>query len=1301
MEYAGSLEDLKEIWMRVYTGHVLKWAVTNPAQDVEASIPSLVSNDRFVFASTPEVLSRKTIDSGSTMLGLTSTQAGYLTVTESVPAFMAAWRAFFQPNAKAAAWGGLSTSAIENLSGVTSNIQTQFGSNTSQHSAFNVRLAALEATSSGVPASAHIIVDSAVKSDSIGALFTTVVKTFAAPAEFIPKTDASEGAMYVVSNKAAGSLTVLTYDVPEGGHLWLRRTGGMWYACESGGAILPSQLIEIIDLPGGDTVEDMSPQNIVFVRRAAPNPGSVKFADGLNHPDKIYFCTNYSAESSLYCMSNDELDTFEVLPRRWAVFSFDYVNAAWIQMESGLLDVSEGGGPAGLNQSSIVLTNDYQDMSSYDWLFAEKTSTDELTFTLRLAPTSGTLVQVKNSGTAGNIIVNGNGNNIGAVGSINVVPGTFAWLLFRGSAWYLLEVVLTQQLADTLTLPVASNCEVYVGEPAQWLSADNIDFLLRDSEVTIGSITAYVTSYTGTLLKCVALTPTLFVILYIGQGVQYSEPMYIQVVIKRGTTLEFGVPITVVASQTTGLIDLIRLNDTQFVAKYDRYCRVGTVSGLTVTQGTASALTTENPTKSKMYRLADNKFINVYAISTGIKARAATVATNTITYGTVLNFTGSFTNLLGCCQMDSARILVITGYQQQQFYKIVTNTSGTSLTQGVEFEDVYDNGVNMLEADGMSVNGVTGNIAIRTYAYETDILRVVTSGATVSSVTKTALGISAGAQTWDVFWQASKAFVAGLTNEKTTFVQIDFSDNDITYIGNEVESNLTAQTGYQRTAGTSLATLPDLSFALVVAEGSGLSTISIKLMRLGAQTAGISSLYRSYMAPIRQLIPLNLDEYFDTPRHSARNISKVWSGGQVLELYTFYKDSMWYSDVVKYDPRDPRDVQFIYGTSAIMAPITYAVPNRIVAAGEHVFSYASGRTLALTKDGIALGFVEGIGFQYKPDGDPSAWLQQEPVAITNGSATYLALNEWHIYGGEPSYWAVGVSFVKAVGNTYRILPASNILGEHYLASYADSFYMRTGTTIKQRTAAQTEAGTAPTTWYTNASLLANPHQVFMFKSATDLWFASVAAGKIQLARPSALTNTLTITTDAFAVADPDRWSMRVIPITDTWMLAVYNWDHQAGIKSIKARVIELSGSTLSLGTENTITMYGLYMGGSNVASALSAVMIGDRYSIQVSVSDDGIAVNDILIQVVDKNTVRPALRMGTVGEYLGLVDQTDGTTATVKLGPLAEGFTGLAVGTEYFVSEPGGLTQVEKVRETRVGRALSPTQIRQRGPLVD
>lgn len=1283
MEYAGSLEELKEIWMRVYTGHLVKWQLSNPTQDNTLHIPTLNSNDRFVFTYLQETLRNKTLDGTNTVGGL---NAGYLTVSESISSFMTAWRAFFQPNAKAASWEALAAADVANLAGVTSSIASQFGANFSQHASFRMRISALEGSASGRPAAAHLVVNEAVKLDTVGALFTTVTKTFAAVAAFQPYSTPDEGAMYVVSNKAAGNLTVSSWTIPHGGYLWIRYSEGAWYAVEAGGDTLPSQLIEIIDIPGGSPVEDMSPQNLVFVRRANPMPGTVRFADGVAHPNKIYFCSNYSDESSMYCTDNSESTTFEILPSQWAVFSFDAALSLWVKMESGLLTQGSGG-PVGLNQGSTELTADYQDTSTYNWHFVEKKLAGAMTFTLKLSPSAGMLVQVKNSSGAGTIMVGGNGAFVGGAPALVVAPGTFAWLLFRGAAWHLLESAVTQQLVDTLTLPVASNCEVREGEPAQWVSSEAVTAAMHASEVVVGALTSYATYYIPTIVASAALNDTAFVLAYLGSGAQGAEPIYVQLVTRAGLFLQYQPPVLLLATQTSRLLSVVRLSDTQFVVNSGFTCFIGTVTGNSITLGTSSAFTGTLQNEYVLYRLSDTKFIVVYGFASSVKARVGSVSGSVITYGTELAVATAQGALLGYGLLDATRVLVIHGTNAEQYYRVITNTSGTALVAGAAFVTGTTASSNMGKASGIGLDPFTAGFMFRDYAsYEMHALTVSVSSDVVSSVTKIMLYINIGTYDFNVHWHGSQAYVSAHSAEYALFTRYNFDTRKTDQVYTEFLSNPIKSPTISRNCGVSLASMPG-TFGLVTTECSGMSQLAVKLISLGTQLSGVTSMFRQHTGVLCQL-PVG-SGYARERRWNARSSTKIYTNPTITELITYYFNFEYIAVLMQYSAKYAAGPQHLYVIGNVQAPSTYSIPNTLVAAGDFMFARMFNSVLVLNAEGSVLGPVLGVGPQYITNG--VAW-PAKPAATYAGSKSYMAVNAFVTN-------VASVQFIEASGTTYRVLAGSNISGFHYLAAHQGMFYMYNNDTIYRRTIEQVTITHDSTVWITDALLLDSPHQVFMVQTPDHLWWAAIAAGKIQLARPGAISNTLTISTDAAAVQDPNIRSMHVIQVSDTLMLAVYSWTSPRA--SVKMRVIEVVGDTLIAGTEHVFEIYGTgEMGGTNTR-VVSLVMLGDQYNIHVSASADNIYVADFYVQVLDVNRVHAATTVQSPGEYLGLVTATDGSMATIKIGAVVDNLAGLTPGDKYFVSEPGGLTSITKEADTRVGRALSPTQLRQRGPLVD
>jgi hypothetical protein len=1341
MEYAGSIEELKELWVRAYTGQIVKWAINDPSANVEAAVPALAGNDRFVFAATPESLRNKTIGTGSTVMGWTETVAGYLTVSESVPAFMAAWRAWFQPNPKAAAWESLSASDIENLDGVTSSIQTQFGANFSEHISFRARLTALEGASSGRPASAHITIDSAVKTDLVGALFTTAIKTFAAPATLTLYGTPDEGAMYVISNKAAGDLTVSSWTVAEGGYLWLRYVAGNWLAIESGGAVLPSELIEIVDIPGGADVADTSSQNIVFVRRTTPSPGGVIFANPAVSPDKIYFCSNFSAESNLICTDFTESATYTIPPREWAVFSYNVLNAQWVMMESGLLDQAEGGSVQGLNQSSIELTSNTEDTSTYDWLFVEKLVADPFTFTLRATPTTGTLIQIKNSASAGDITVGGNGNLIGGVGSITVVPGAFAWFLFRAGAWYLLETYLTPTLLDEVTLPIASACVVVEGEPAQWLDSSEISVLIESSDTVVGNI---MVSEANRPVKAVQLTLNTFVLLYRGADTYLK----LRVITRNGTTLIVG-PERVVINSAVDYLDMTRLNDTQVVLKYMRNCRVATVAGDNITLGTAVAFTTED-VAGDLFRIADNKFCIAYQISTGIKMRCATVATATITYGTVLSITSSFANRLGTVQIDDTRFLMVSGVGINTFYKVITNTSGTTLAQGTEFiADQTD--YSIVNIGGVSIDGnyvglgLYGNDQI-----ESSIVAIVhyavvqVTSATVNSVNFGKVWIPAATRGvgQDFYSKFGPSLYCVSPIEKDMCLSVmTFSASISPPVISTQQISVIGEPTVQPTNwggnNTRACFVPFGDLGILFAEGAYTEYLNTKLVALVAPTAGVASLYRTY-ATYRSYYAagMNMPQMLPTlARYEVWASLRFGANGAMVEVtsYPFTTESSTSNLAVSsYNPRNtvenyPNQMTRATPYIDLKEPLSMVVcgPEYVVSGTYTSFAFSvadNGTIIPKAKFDTVLpaaGQANSKGqaatmkygdYYYRGD---FCTITVDHMATFPNPPQKEGFTGLHITRHTDSSYIVTPLLVEggseiAYPKQHDMRLHDSSLSSGSVAGYAGIFYVQCLGTIYTYNVAdatpdlldvqdvtlleQWAARPQLATWATGVTLT-YARKMFPFIAEAAIWMALLDGARLQLARAGATTTAVTISTRTYA-----SLVMEVIQISPTLLLACYAGNDPS---EFFVRAIELSGTSLLLGTEYRLPFPNtIIYGGVDVFHTAGLGMLGDKNFILASINRRGTQF-EIPLQVLDRNTVRPAIEVGLAGEYLGLVTSITPTTATIKLGPVVGGLTGLTPGSKYFVSEPGGLTSVPKLPDTRVGRALSTTTIRQRGPLVD
>jgi hypothetical protein len=273
-----------------------------------------------------------------------------------------------------------------------------------------------------------------------------------------------------------------------------------------------------------------------------------------------------------------------------------------------------------------------------------------------------------------------------------------------------------------------------------------------------------------------------------------------------------------------------------------------------------------------------------------------------------------------------------------------------------------------------------------------------------------------------------------------------------------------------------------------------------------------------------------------------------------------------------------------------------------------------------------------------------------------------------------------------------------------VVAYGEKFYIKTANAVKTIDVAILEPALinaditaqmlnlpAPVAWAAGTMMTTVRMTPFVNSNGLHMILQN-GSTSVQIVSPTIVTNQLVISTRTYA-----QYGLHLCQVTDSLMLAAYFGDANG---EFWCRTIELSGSTLSLGTEYRLPFF--YAVNDLVSGSSSQAfvgMLGNSEFVLVSVLNVG--QYNIPLRVVSKNVIEPALEVGLTGEYLGLVSSATPTTATIKLGPVAGGLTGLTSGSECFVSEPGGLTSVNKPADTRVGRALSTTSIRQRGPLVD
>jgi hypothetical protein len=167
-----------------------------------------------------------------------------------------------------------------------------------------------------------------------------------------------------------------------------------------------------------------------------------------------------------------------------------------------------------------------------------------------------------------------------------------------------------------------------------------------------------------------------------------------------GTSVSYGTPVSVAASGVTvPYAKTLAFNSTTGIVCYrtttpNWVLRAVTVSGATVTVGSATNLTSSNGTEAASGHMAmldsTTGFVGYVTDTPSTFARAFTVSGTTITLGTAATLIGTWNEFFNATQISSGKVLVgyndgTTGFLQA---RVITN-SGTTLTLGTAVNALY------------------------------------------------------------------------------------------------------------------------------------------------------------------------------------------------------------------------------------------------------------------------------------------------------------------------------------------------------------------------------------------------------------------------------------------------------------------------------------------------------------------------------------------------------------------------------------------------------------------------------------
>jgi hypothetical protein len=458
MKTLGSLTEVKTISFRGANGNLITITIDLQTADRIASIPTLAADDSFVMANAVQTLTNKTLPlgAGNSFLGINDTVAGYLAVSENVQSFMNGVRAMTGYGlAKGDAWTALTASEISYLAGTTSNIQGQFTTNTQEHGAINDRLTALEGGGSGGTGTTLTLLnetDSAF-SDSSAAPWVFAYNQAPGEVSFTTRGSPDANTTYQIRNAGTGNLTVNgngknidgapTKVLAPDDWCWLRYIGGQYLTIDENAVVSTDDIFQSTMEVTTSTL-DFTTVAWVWVKFANSAPITYDLRE---NPEEglTYHLSNKSAFNvTVQGFGGVLIDgqvSLTLAAGDWAVLHFTGTGF-YIAARNG----SSGGG--GFESGTVEMTTaTLTDVNDEALVFIEKTYVGEATFSLKTSPNADDMRQIKNS-AAGTLHVDS---------IIDLEPGDWAWLRYRGGSWY---------IADRSPVPLTSITATFIAGEA-------------------------------------------------------------------------------------------------------------------------------------------------------------------------------------------------------------------------------------------------------------------------------------------------------------------------------------------------------------------------------------------------------------------------------------------------------------------------------------------------------------------------------------------------------------------------------------------------------------------------------------------------------------------------------------------------------------------------------------------------------------------------------------------------------------------------------------------------------------------
>ena len=217
---------------------------------------------------------------------------------------------------------------------------------------------------------------------------------------------------------------------------------------------------------------------------------------------------------------------------------------------------------------------------------------------------------------------------------------------------------------------------------------------ISGTTITLGTPNTFLTTTSENFAVC-GLDATHFVVYYKNSS-DGSE--YVVCGVTSGTTItSYGTPVAVVTntgSENGGPQSIAMLDSTHFVCSYynnndtNSYCVVGSVSGSTITLGTPNSHSA-NPTVGKYMPVSaidsTHFFVSFNNGSPNVASRVGSVSGTTITYGTASNFTSPHNSLnMANFPIDSTHIgnawISGAGGDGGAIYVVIGVISGTTIS---------------------------------------------------------------------------------------------------------------------------------------------------------------------------------------------------------------------------------------------------------------------------------------------------------------------------------------------------------------------------------------------------------------------------------------------------------------------------------------------------------------------------------------------------------------------------------------------------------------------------------------------